>query len=110
MKREREGARIALVTGATRRAGIGAAICRALAADGADTAFTHWNAYDATMDWGGDPDGPAALKAELEVWAFVSQPLNWTSPTRRHRPTYGRRRTHAWPGDDPREQCGVLDS
>ena len=66
MEREREGARIALVTGATRRAGIGAAICRALAADGADTAFTHWNAYDATMDWGGDPDGPAALKAELE--------------------------------------------
>jgi 3-oxoacyl-[acyl-carrier protein] reductase len=59
--------RIALVTGASRRAGIGAAICRALAQHGADIAFTHWNAYDATMPWGADRDGPTALEAELRM-------------------------------------------
>lgn len=57
--------RIALVTGASRGRGIGAAICRSLAAAGADLFFTHWGAYDATMDWGADEDGPARLAAEL---------------------------------------------
>ncbi|MGD9893037.1 MAG: 3-ketoacyl-ACP reductase, partial [Dehalococcoidia bacterium] len=33
--------RVAIVTGAGRRLGIGAAICRALAAAGADICFTH---------------------------------------------------------------------
>lgn len=58
--------RVALVTGASRRQGIGAAICRALAADGVDVAFTHWRPYDATMAWGSDDDGPPALQRELE--------------------------------------------
>lgn len=58
--------RVALVTGAGRRGAIGAAICRALAAAGADVAFTHWSAYDASMPWGADADGPAGLLAELE--------------------------------------------
>jgi 3-oxoacyl-[acyl-carrier protein] reductase len=34
--------RVAVVTGAGRRAGIGAAICRALAEKGTDVLFTHW--------------------------------------------------------------------
>ncbi len=38
--------RIAVVTGASRRQGIGAAICRALAANGADVFFTHWRPFD----------------------------------------------------------------
>ena len=38
--------RIALVTGATRREGIGAAVCRALAAGGAHVAFTTFTDYD----------------------------------------------------------------
>ncbi|MHB8573390.1 MAG: SDR family oxidoreductase [Candidatus Dormibacteria bacterium] len=57
--------RVALVTGASRRAGIGAAICRELAAAGADIAFTHWQAYDRTQAHGADEDGPGQLAAEL---------------------------------------------
>ena len=57
--------RIALVTGASRRIGIGAAICRALAESGHDIAFTHWQAYDRTAEWGSDEDGPSALLTEL---------------------------------------------
>jgi 3-oxoacyl-[acyl-carrier protein] reductase len=59
--------RIALVTGASRRAGIGAAICRALAASGHDIAFTHWQAYDRASDWSADEEGPTALLAELRA-------------------------------------------
>jgi 3-oxoacyl-[acyl-carrier protein] reductase len=56
--------RVALVTGATRLLGIGAAIARAFAAAGADVAFTHWTAYDheafGTLD-----DEPRQLADEL---------------------------------------------
>ncbi len=53
---------IAVVTGASRRQGIGAAICRALATRGHDVFFTHWTAADV---WSPDPGGPDALLAEL---------------------------------------------
>ena len=59
--------RIAIVTGASRRGAIGAAICRALAADGHDLLFTHWQPFDAVMPWGQDDDGPEALAAELRA-------------------------------------------
>jgi 3-oxoacyl-[acyl-carrier protein] reductase len=58
--------RVALVTGATRLGGIGAAICRALAARGADIAFSHWSAYDAGFPWAPAADEPDRLRAELE--------------------------------------------
>ena len=58
--------RVALVTGASRRVGIGAAICRALALAGADIAFTHWRAYDRERDYA-DEDGPEALLHELRA-------------------------------------------
>ncbi|MFM9105680.1 MAG: SDR family oxidoreductase [Chloroflexota bacterium] len=57
--------RAALVTGASRLAGIGAATCRALAARGADVAFTHWRPYDAAFPWAGGSEEPALLEAEL---------------------------------------------
>lgn len=54
-----------MVTGASRRQGIGAAICRALAAAGADICFTYWQSYDEQMPWGADGDGPHLLREEL---------------------------------------------
>ena len=65
MARRELAERVALVTGASRRDGIGAATCRALAADGADVVFTSWNAYDQAFPWEADEAGPAALLAEL---------------------------------------------
>jgi len=58
--------RIALVTGASRSIGIGAAICRRLADDGAGIAFTHFMAYDREM-YDSPEDGPAQLQRELEA-------------------------------------------
>ncbi|MFI7674379.1 SDR family oxidoreductase [Actinophytocola sp. NPDC049390] len=79
--------RVALVTGASRRAGIGYATCRRLAAYGASVYVHHYSPHDAEQPWGADdvtavvdgvravasapvahgsvdlaaPDGPAAL-------------------------------------------------
>src|SRR5919205_2508683 len=57
--------RVALVTGASRRRGIGTAICRALAQRGADVFFTHWTPFDRTQPVEEDPEAPAALREEL---------------------------------------------
>ena len=57
--------RVAVVTGASRRVGIGAAICRMFAHHGADILFTHWQPYDAEQDYGSDPEGPEELRREL---------------------------------------------
>jgi 3-oxoacyl-[acyl-carrier protein] reductase len=57
--------RVALVTGATRSIGIGAAICRRLADAGADIAFTHFLSYDREM-YQSPENGPAELQRELE--------------------------------------------
>src|ERR687898_2956769 len=57
--------RVALVTGASRLRGIGAAICRALATHGADVAFSHWRPYDVAFPWSGAPSEPEDLAQEL---------------------------------------------
>lgn len=57
--------RVAVVTGASRRQGIGAAVCRAFAVHGAGVLFTHWRPFDRTQPHGADDDGPAALAEEL---------------------------------------------
>ena len=66
---------VALVTGASRRRGIGTAICRALAAEGADVFFTHWLPFDRTQPVGADPEAPAALREELQAYGVRAEDL-----------------------------------
>ncbi len=61
-----EQRRIAIVTGASRRQGMGAAISRALAAQGCDIFFTYWGAYDQEQ-YGPEEGGPGELLRELQA-------------------------------------------
>jgi 3-oxoacyl-[acyl-carrier protein] reductase len=78
--------KVAIVTGASRLNGIGAAICRALAAQGIDLFFTYWTAYDKTMDWGVQDDEPAQLREQLTRYGVqcacseidLSKPDSWS--------------------------------
>lgn len=56
--------KIALITGASRLNGIGAAVARAFATAGADIAFTHWTRYDAGL-YGSSRSEPDQLADEL---------------------------------------------
>jgi 3-oxoacyl-[acyl-carrier protein] reductase len=57
--------RVAVVTGVSRRAGIGYAIARRLAALGAGLYLHHYAPHDRDQPWGGGPGGPEALIAGL---------------------------------------------
>jgi 3-oxoacyl-[acyl-carrier protein] reductase len=59
--------RLAIVTGASRRRGIGAAICLALAQAGTDIFFTHWSPYDSRMPWGAEEDEPTQLQKQIQA-------------------------------------------
>ena len=59
--------KIAIVTGASRRQGIGAAVCRALAAQGVHILFTTWQPFDASQPHGIDSDGPQVLLDQLHT-------------------------------------------
>ena len=58
--------RVALVTGASRRAGIGYATCRRLAAYGASVFVHHFSPHDAAQPWGAD-DVAAVVEGVREV-------------------------------------------
>jgi 3-oxoacyl-[acyl-carrier protein] reductase len=57
--------RVALVTGVSRRAGIGYAIARRLAELGADLFAHSWAPFDAAQPWGAEPSGVDALLDDL---------------------------------------------
>jgi 3-oxoacyl-[acyl-carrier protein] reductase len=59
--------RLAIVTGASRARGIGAAICQNLAHVGVDIFFTHWSPYDHRMPWGAEEDEPALLQKQIQA-------------------------------------------
>jgi len=56
---------LALITGASRRVGIAAAIAIQLAKDGWDIATTFWRPYDESMPRKGDPTGVTWLHEQL---------------------------------------------
>ena len=58
---------VALVTGASRTIGIGAAIVLALAEAGWDVAVTYWRPYDESMPWGSTPGETAAICRQAQV-------------------------------------------
>lgn len=66
--------RIALVTGASRLAGIGAAIGEALAEKGADIAFSHFNPADREL-FDTPPDEPARIATRLKEHGARVQPV-----------------------------------
>src|SRR5438094_9774232 len=55
--------RVAVVTGVSRRAGIGYAIARRLAGLGASLVLHHYAPHDRDQPWGADPGGPEAVVA-----------------------------------------------
>lgn len=59
-----EQRRIAIITGAGRKKGIGAAACLALAARSIDIFFTYWGKYDQEL-YGQEEGGPAELSSAL---------------------------------------------
>ena len=59
--------RVAVVTGVSRRIGIGLAVARRLADLGADLFVTSWTAHDQEQPWGADPGGMEAVLAELRA-------------------------------------------
>src|SRR5690242_5304317 len=66
---------LALVTGASRRAGIGAAIAVHLARDGWDVATTFWRDYDRAMPHGSDPGDVEWWHEQLTLLVRKGNPL-----------------------------------
>ncbi len=62
----KEPHRIAVVTGASRTRGIGAAVCRALAAQQVDIFFTFWGEHDREL-YGPEEGGPEELLKEVRA-------------------------------------------
>ena len=59
--------KVALVTGVTRRQGIGAAVAIALARAGADVGTAYYRPYDRAMPWGVTDSEPEEIVNELRA-------------------------------------------
>jgi 3-oxoacyl-[acyl-carrier protein] reductase len=59
--------RVAVITGASRRKGIGFSVAHRLAALGADLFIHSYSRYDASQSWGAEPGGIGALLTELRA-------------------------------------------
>ena len=59
--------RVVVITGASRRIGIGAALARRAVADGAAVLLHSWSPHDAEQPWGEDVGGVDALVGELRA-------------------------------------------
>lgn len=64
--------RIAIVTGASRKVGIGSAIARTLAEAGADVFLTYFLPYDGDQPWGSKPQEVEELLAQLHAMGVRS--------------------------------------
>ena len=72
--------RVAVVTGVSRRIGIGIAVARRLADLGADLFVTSWAAHDQEQPWGADPGGMEAVLAELKGGRFEHLEADFLDP------------------------------
>lgn len=63
--KENPGRPVALVTGVSRKKGIGAAIALSLPGTGWDVATTFWRPYDAAMPWGSDDGEAEAINDQI---------------------------------------------
>jgi 3-oxoacyl-[acyl-carrier protein] reductase len=72
-----------LVTGASRRAGIGAGIARQVVAEGASVMLHSWSPHDEEQPWGADVGGVDALLSELRRrgGAVEHLPADFADPT-----------------------------
>jgi 3-oxoacyl-[acyl-carrier protein] reductase len=64
---DRLAGKVALVTGVSRKAGIGAAIARAFAEAGVDVFTTYYRPYDELMPWGNNPTEAEDIVKELKA-------------------------------------------
>jgi 3-oxoacyl-[acyl-carrier protein] reductase len=76
---------VAVVTGVSRRAGIGFAVARRLASDGFSVMAHHWSAHDALQPWGADPLGGEgvveALRASVPGASIASVEADFLDPS-----------------------------
>ncbi|WP_232660544.1 SDR family oxidoreductase [Pseudonocardia sp. TRM90224] len=59
------GRRVAVITGVSRRIGIGAAVARRFTGAGVDVFLHHWEPHDAEQPWGADRGGAQSIVDEL---------------------------------------------
>lgn len=73
----------AVITGASRKIGIGAAIARSLAAVGCNLFLTYYRSYDGQMPWGSQAEETEALLVELQAMGITAEgaDLDLSDPT-----------------------------